>query len=109
MDLQKLVELVSLGFNKELAAEALRRNENDTRKSSDDLTNQETNAAIHLAIEPGKSKRRRTEEAAMVRQPNEDVTAITGVGNQGLGSVADHAGTPSNHNDDMMKLNLSVS
>lgn len=83
VDLQKLVELVSLGFNRELAVEALRRNENDTQKSLDDLTNQETYAAIQVAIELGKSKRRRTEEAATVGQPNEDVAAATGVGTQG--------------------------
>ena len=63
--------------------EALRRNENDTQKSLDDLTDQEANAAIQVAIELGKSKRRRTEEAATVGQPNEDVAAATGVGTQG--------------------------
>lgn len=36
-------------FEKELAAEALRRNENDTQKALDDLTNPETNTAIQVA------------------------------------------------------------
>ncbi|KAL3535940.1 hypothetical protein ACH5RR_004401 [Cinchona calisaya] len=66
VDLQKLNELVTIGFAKELAAEALRRNENDTQKSLDDLTNPETNAAIQADIELRKSKRlRRTEESAI--------------------------------------------
>lgn len=36
-------------FEKELAAEALRRNENDTQNALDDLTNPETNTAIQVA------------------------------------------------------------
>ena len=35
-------------FEKELAAEALRRSENDTQKALDDLTNPETNSAIQV-------------------------------------------------------------
>lgn len=35
-------------FVKELAAEALRRNENDTQKALDDLTNPEINSAIQV-------------------------------------------------------------
>lgn len=66
VDLQKLNELVTVGFAKELAAEALRRNENDIQTSLDDLTNPETNAAIQADIELRKSKRlRRAEEAAI--------------------------------------------
>lgn len=37
-------------FSKELAAEALRRNENDTQKALDDLTNPETNAVIQASV-----------------------------------------------------------
>ncbi|KAF8035986.1 hypothetical protein BT93_C1876 [Corymbia citriodora subsp. variegata] len=55
VDLQRLNELVSTGFEKALAAEALRRNENDTQKALDDLTNPETNAAIQNDIEQRKS------------------------------------------------------
>ncbi|XP_027066932.1 uncharacterized protein [Coffea arabica] len=66
VDLQKLNELVTVGFAKELAAEALRRNENDIQKSLDDLTNPETNAAIQADIELRKSKRlRQAAEAAI--------------------------------------------
>ncbi|KAL2500577.1 ubiquitin-associated (UBA)/TS-N domain-containing protein [Forsythia ovata] len=57
VDLQKLNELVSIGFEKELAAEALRRNENDTQKALDDLTNPETNSVIQIDIESRKRKR----------------------------------------------------
>ncbi|XP_028753963.1 NEDD8 ultimate buster 1 isoform X2 [Neltuma alba] len=57
VDLQKLKDLVSLGFEKELAAEALRRNENDFDKALNDLTNPETNSAIQVHIETRKTKR----------------------------------------------------
>ncbi|KAI4335635.1 hypothetical protein L6164_014267 [Bauhinia variegata] len=57
VDLQKLEELVSIGFEKELAAEALRRNENDTQKALDDLTNPETNSIIQVHIASRKSKK----------------------------------------------------
>ncbi|KAL2581241.1 hypothetical protein AAZV13_15G173600 [Glycine max] len=50
VDLERLKELVSIGFDKELAAEALRRNENDTQKALDDLTNPETNSALQVTI-----------------------------------------------------------
>ncbi|KAJ8753232.1 hypothetical protein K2173_017839 [Erythroxylum novogranatense] len=57
VDLQRLQELVSIGFEKELAAEALRRNENDTQKALDDLTNPEANTIIQRDIETRKRKR----------------------------------------------------
>ncbi|XP_061350791.1 uncharacterized protein LOC133295902 [Gastrolobium bilobum] len=59
VDLQRLEELVSVGFDKELAAEALRRNENDIQKSLDDLTNPETNSALQVHIESRKRKRQK--------------------------------------------------
>ncbi|XP_062078224.1 uncharacterized protein LOC133782832 [Humulus lupulus] len=61
VDLQKLNELVSIGFEKELAAEALRRNENDTQKALDDLTNPDINSSIQFTIES--RKRRRQQKA----------------------------------------------
>ncbi|KAL5786326.1 hypothetical protein ACOSQ2_008718 [Xanthoceras sorbifolium] len=57
VDLQRLRALVSIGYEKELAAEALRRNENDTEKALDDLTNPESNSSIQLEIESRKRKR----------------------------------------------------
>lgn len=66
VDLQKLNELVSIGFEKELAAEALRRNENDTQKALDDLTNPEINSSIQLTIESRKRKRQQKETDASV-------------------------------------------
>lgn len=68
VDLQKLNELISIGFVKELAAEALRRNENDTQKALDDLTNPETNASIQTDIEVRKSKRLRRAADAAIQQ-----------------------------------------
>lgn len=64
VDLQKLNELVSIGFEKDFAAEALRRNENDTQKALDDLTNPETNSALQNEIISRKRKRSRQAEAA---------------------------------------------
>ncbi|KAI9191094.1 hypothetical protein LWI28_003534 [Acer negundo] len=46
-----------IAYEKELAAEALRRNENDTEKALDDLTNPESNSSIQLEIESRKRKR----------------------------------------------------
>ncbi|XVE71539.1 hypothetical protein DITRI_Ditri10aG0158900 [Diplodiscus trichospermus] len=64
VNLEKLKELVAIGFEKNLAAEALRRNENDFQKALDDLTNPETNSTIQLDIESRKRKRKqRTAEA----------------------------------------------
>ncbi|EOY31246.1 Ubiquitin-associated (UBA)/TS-N domain-containing protein [Theobroma cacao] len=57
VNLEKLKELVAIGFEKNLAAEALRRNENDFQKALDDLTSPETNSAIQLDIESRKRKR----------------------------------------------------
>lgn len=68
VDLQSLNELVSIGFEKALAAEALRRNENDTQKALDDLTNPETNAAIQNDIESRKRKRQRKSDKAAIEQ-----------------------------------------
>ncbi|XP_061991128.1 uncharacterized protein LOC133709408 [Rosa rugosa] len=59
VDIEKLNQLVSIGFEKELAAEALRRNENDSEKALDDLTNPETNSSIQQHLESRKSKRQR--------------------------------------------------
>lgn len=57
VDLQRLKELASIGFDRELAAEALRRHENDTQKALDDLTNPDLNSKIQLDIESKKRKR----------------------------------------------------
>lgn len=66
VDLEKLNQLVSIGFEKELAAEALRRNENDSEKALDDLTNPETNSSIQQHLESRKSKRQRQAADASV-------------------------------------------
>ncbi|XP_020550923.1 NEDD8 ultimate buster 1 [Sesamum indicum] len=64
VDLQKLKELVSIGFEKDLAAEALRRNENDTQKALDDLTNPETNSTLQNEVISRKRKRLRQTTAS---------------------------------------------
>ncbi|KAL6965550.1 hypothetical protein U1Q18_036600 [Sarracenia purpurea var. burkii] len=68
VDLQRLNELVSIGFEKDLAAEALRRNENDTQKALDDLTNPKSNSAIQLDIESRKRKRLRQAADAAIEE-----------------------------------------
>lgn len=66
VNLQILKELASIGYEKELAAEALRRNENDIQKALDDLISPETNSVIQNAIESRKRKRqRKTEDDAV--------------------------------------------
>ncbi|KAK6944425.1 Ubiquitin-associated domain [Dillenia turbinata] len=68
VDLQRLNEIVSIGFEKDLAAEALRRNENDTQQALDDLTNPETNSAIQSALESRKRKRRQQVEESTIAE-----------------------------------------
>ncbi|KAF9613800.1 hypothetical protein IFM89_011969 [Coptis chinensis] len=68
VDLQRLNELVSIGFEKGLAAEALRRNENDTGKALDDLTNPEINSMIQLDIDSRRRKRLRQETNAAIEE-----------------------------------------
>ncbi|XP_021757845.1 NEDD8 ultimate buster 1-like [Chenopodium quinoa] len=57
VDLQMVQVLETIGFERELAAEVLRRHENDTQKALDDLTNPELNSKIQLDIECKKRKR----------------------------------------------------
>ncbi|KAL3511245.1 hypothetical protein ACH5RR_030646 [Cinchona calisaya] len=84
VDLQKLNELVSFGFEREVAAEALRRNENDTHKSLDDLISQETIATLQIDIANRKNE---TLDDQSTGEPNGSSEATMGIGNYGL--VAD--------------------
>ncbi|CAK7338565.1 unnamed protein product [Dovyalis caffra] len=68
VDLERLTMLVSVGFEKELAAEALRKNENDTQKALDDLTNPEANTALQHDIESRKRKRQQRATDATVER-----------------------------------------
>lgn len=68
VDLQRLEELVSIGFERELAAEALRRHENDTQKALDDLTNPELNSKLQLDIESKKRKRQQKNAEARIAE-----------------------------------------
>ncbi|XP_041007987.1 NEDD8 ultimate buster 1 isoform X2 [Juglans microcarpa x Juglans regia] len=68
VDLNKLNELVSVGFEKELAAEALRRNENDFEKALDNLTDPAANSAIQVDIESRKRKRTRQASETAIEQ-----------------------------------------
>ncbi|KAF5181073.1 Translation elongation factor, partial [Thalictrum thalictroides] len=62
VELHGLKDLVSVGFEKVLAAEALRRNENDIEGAIKDLTNSETNRIIQLDID-SREKRKRSQVA----------------------------------------------
>ncbi|XP_021899173.1 NEDD8 ultimate buster 1 [Carica papaya] len=66
VDLQMLKSLVPIGFEKEVAAEALRRNENDFQKALDDLINPETNSALLIDIESRKRKRQQKAACAYI-------------------------------------------
>ncbi|KAB1208937.1 NEDD8 ultimate buster 1 [Morella rubra] len=68
VDLTTLNKLVCVGYAKELAAEALRRNENDFQRALDDLTNPESNSAIQVDIESRKRKRMRQASEAAIEQ-----------------------------------------
>ncbi|KAL2249500.1 UNVERIFIED_CONTAM: hypothetical protein Sindi_2423700 [Sesamum indicum] len=60
-NLQRQKEIL---FEKDLAAEALRRNENDTQKALDDLTNPETNSTLQNEVISRKRKRLRQTTAS---------------------------------------------
>ncbi|KAL7137812.1 hypothetical protein ABFS83_10G118500 [Erythranthe nasuta] len=68
VDIQKLNDLVSIGFEKELAAEALRKNENDTQSALDDLTNPETNSSLQNEVISRKRKRLRKAATAAIEK-----------------------------------------
>ncbi|KAL6195702.1 hypothetical protein ACLB2K_031320 [Fragaria x ananassa] len=67
------IELVSTGFEKEIAAEALRRNENDSEKALLDLTNPEANSTIQEQLASRRRKRQR-------RAVDASVEALVGMG-----------------------------
>ncbi|KAG2569234.1 hypothetical protein PVAP13_7NG376400 [Panicum virgatum] len=56
VDLQKLKDLTNIGFEKYLAAEALRINENDAEKALDLLTNPEENCILQNKIQARRSR-----------------------------------------------------
>ncbi|KAK3141343.1 hypothetical protein QOZ80_4BG0332650 [Eleusine coracana subsp. coracana] len=58
VDMQKLKDLTAIGFEKYLAAEALRINENDADKALDLLTNAEENSILQNHIEARRRRRR---------------------------------------------------
>ncbi|KFK39931.1 hypothetical protein AALP_AA3G308100 [Arabis alpina] len=57
VDMQMLDRLVSIGYARDLAAESLRRNENDFQLALDALTNPKDNSSIQVYIESRKRKR----------------------------------------------------
>ncbi|KAJ6850307.1 putative NEDD8 ultimate buster 1 [Iris pallida] len=57
VDIQRLIELVSIGFERDLAAEALRLNENDTQLALDLLTDPDKNSALQHQISSRKAQR----------------------------------------------------
>ncbi|KAG7579008.1 Ubiquitin-associated domain [Arabidopsis thaliana x Arabidopsis arenosa] len=57
VDMQMLERLVSIGYARDLAAESLRRNENDIQKALDILTDPKVNSTIQAYIESRKRKR----------------------------------------------------
>ncbi|XP_074579653.1 uncharacterized protein LOC141836135 [Curcuma longa] len=68
IDLQLLDYLVSLGFQRDLAAEALRVNENDTQKALDLLTDPERNFLLQTQLENRKKRRRVRNTEANVKE-----------------------------------------
>lgn len=68
VELQRLEQLVSIGFERELAAEALRQQENDAEKALDYLTNPELNSKLQLDIESKKRKRQQKNTEARISE-----------------------------------------
>lgn len=59
VDMTKLTELASIGYERLLVAEALRRNENDFEKALDVLTDPASNSALQGSLESRQRKRRK--------------------------------------------------
>ncbi|KAK9100531.1 hypothetical protein Scep_023961 [Stephania cephalantha] len=68
VDLKMLLNITALGFDKELAAEALRTNENDFQKALDDLTNPETCSILQFHIDSRKFKRQKRKTDAAIEE-----------------------------------------
>ncbi|KAK8919153.1 hypothetical protein KSP39_PZI021132 [Platanthera zijinensis] len=64
VNIQRLNELASMGFERYLAAEALRDNDNDTEKALDLLTDPEKNCALQQRIDSKKRNRQQRQAAA---------------------------------------------
>eukprot|EP01018_Ginkgo_biloba_P022885 Gb_03805 [translate_table: standard] len=73
VDMTKLNELVSIGYERSLAAEALRKNENDREKALDELTDPISNSALQYAIESRRRKKRKSVQ-------EEDINAMMCMG-----------------------------
>ncbi|KAK9098533.1 hypothetical protein Syun_025578 [Stephania yunnanensis] len=68
VDLKMLLNITALGFDKELAAEALRTNENDFQKALDDLTNPETCSILQFHTDSRKFKRQKRKTDAAIEE-----------------------------------------
>ncbi|GLJ36803.1 hypothetical protein SUGI_0742380 [Cryptomeria japonica] len=60
VDMTILSRLASLGYEKALASEALRKNENDMQKALDDLTDPESNSVLQHSVDSRRRKRRKS-------------------------------------------------
>lgn len=60
VEMTKLTELASIGYERPLAAEALRRNENDFQKALDELTDPASNSSLQGSLESRRRKRKKS-------------------------------------------------
>ncbi|KAJ4813765.1 NEDD8 ultimate buster 1 [Rhynchospora pubera] len=65
VDMEKLKELASIGFERYLVAEALRINENDMEKALDVLTDPEKNCALQSTMESKRKRSTQTTDVAL--------------------------------------------
>ncbi|KAI0511061.1 hypothetical protein KFK09_011679 [Dendrobium nobile] len=72
VNIRSLNDLASMGFERYLAAEALRVNDNDTQKALDLLTDPEKNCALQQKID-SKKRSRQQRQAAAARAPIQTV------------------------------------
>ncbi|CAL5025142.1 unnamed protein product [Urochloa decumbens] len=106
VDLQKLKGLTTIGFEKYLAAEALRINENDAEKALDLLTNPEQNCILQSKIQAKRSRASRgssSSRAAAARTApiNNSQASVSAPSHAVDGNAPPHArdGNPPEGND----------
>ncbi|GAB2238016.1 hypothetical protein Droror1_Dr00015918 [Drosera rotundifolia] len=97
VDIQRLDELTSMGFEREVAAESLRRNENDFQKGLDDLTNFDVHSIIQIDVETRKRKRQerlRGHNVLSARAETEDLLSQSAAASESSPASVSHGDVP---------------
>ncbi|GAB2210643.1 hypothetical protein Drorol1_Dr00015918 [Drosera rotundifolia] len=97
VDIQRLDELTSMGFEREVAVESLRRNENDFQKGLDDLTNFDVHSIIQIDVETRKRKRQerlRGHNVLSARAETEDLLSQSAAASESSPASVSHGDVP---------------